>query len=81
MDVTRAFSSCTSIRTLSSGGWKTADVEQSDGSRELAALPLPADIVGLLEGIQTTRAIRRYADEPVPVDVLRTILFLSLIHI
>ena len=27
---------------------------------------LPNDVVGLLEGISTTRAIRRYRDEPVP---------------
>jgi len=37
--------------------------------------PLPADTVGLLEGLATTRAIRRYRDEPVPDDVLRAILF------
>ncbi len=37
--------------------------------------PLPADTVGLLEGIVTTRAIRRYRDEPVPDDVLRAVLF------
>lgn len=37
--------------------------------------PLRADEVGLLEGITTTRAIRRYADEPVPDDVLRDIMF------
>ena len=36
---------------------------------------LHRDTVGMLEGITTTRAIRRYADEPVPVDVLRDILF------
>jgi nitroreductase len=42
---------------------------------ELGASPLPADIVGLLEGIATTRAIRRYRDEPVPPAVLRAILF------
>ena len=35
----------------------------------------PADSVGLLEGIVTTRAIRRYLDEPVPTDVLSAILF------
>ena len=29
----------------------------------------------MLEGITTTRAIRRYADEPVPPDVLRDIMF------
>jgi nitroreductase len=31
--------------------------------------------IGLLEGIATTRAIRRYRDEPVPDDVLAQILF------
>ena len=36
---------------------------------------LPLDTVGLLEGLTTTRAIRRYRDEPVPDDVLRAILF------
>ncbi len=33
------------------------------------------DTVGLLEGLTTTRAIRRYRDEPIPDDVLRDILF------
>ena len=37
--------------------------------------PLPPDTVGLLEGLTTTRAIRRYHDEPVPDEVLRDILF------
>jgi nitroreductase len=37
--------------------------------------PLPADEVGLLEGITTTRAIRRYKREPVPPDALRAMLF------
>ena len=37
--------------------------------------PLPADSVGLLEGLTTTRAIRRYRDEPVPPEALRAILF------
>lgn len=37
--------------------------------------PLPADIVGLLEGITSTRAIRRYRAEPVPPHVLRAIVF------
>ena len=36
---------------------------------------LPGDTVGLLEGITTTRAIRRYRDEPVPADALRAMLF------
>jgi nitroreductase len=33
------------------------------------------DAVGLLQGICSTRAIRRYRDEPVPEDVLRDVLF------
>ena len=33
------------------------------------------DSLGLLEGLATTRAIRRYADEPVPPDALRDMLF------
>ena len=33
------------------------------------------DRVGLLEGLVTTRAIRRYRDEPVPEAALRDILF------
>jgi nitroreductase len=33
------------------------------------------DTVGLYEGLCTTRAIRRYRDEPIPDDVLRDILF------
>jgi nitroreductase len=39
------------------------------------AEPLAADTVGLLEGLVTTRAIRRYREEPVPPAVLRDILF------
>lgn len=37
--------------------------------------PIAKDTVGLLEGLASTRAIRRYRDEPVPEDVLRDILF------
>ncbi len=37
--------------------------------------PLPVDTVGLLEGLTSTRSIRRYRDEPVPDEVLRDILF------
>jgi nitroreductase len=36
---------------------------------------LPPDVVGLLEGICTTRAIRRYRHEPVPTEALRAIMF------
>jgi nitroreductase len=42
---------------------------------DLGTTPLPADVVGLLEGLATTRAIRRYRDEPVPEEVLRAVLF------
>jgi nitroreductase len=45
------------------------------GPDRLAAQTLPADTVGLLEGLCSTRAIRRYRDEPVPDDVLRAVLF------
>jgi nitroreductase len=40
-----------------------------------AAPGLPADTVGLLEGLVTTRSIRRYRDEPVPPEALRAMLF------
>jgi nitroreductase len=36
-----------------------------------------AEEIGLLEGIASTRAIRRFKDEPVPDDVLATLLFLA----
>lgn len=42
---------------------------------DLAAAGLPADVVGLLEGLVSTRAIRRYRDEPIPPADLRAILF------
>jgi nitroreductase len=35
----------------------------------------PPATIGLLEGIATTRAIRRYLDEPIPDEALRDILF------
>ncbi len=41
----------------------------------LADTALPADRVGLLEGITTTRAVRSYTSDPVPDDVLRAVLF------
>jgi nitroreductase len=46
-----------------------------DVPEDLPATPLPPDTVGLLEGLTTTRAIRRYRDEPVPAEALRAILF------
>jgi nitroreductase len=42
---------------------------------DLALESLPADGLGLLEGLTTTRSIRRYRDEPVPLDALRAMLF------
>jgi nitroreductase len=42
---------------------------------ELSGMALPADVVGLLEGLCTTRSIRRYRDEPVPPEVLRAVVF------
>jgi len=36
---------------------------------------LAPDTVGLLEGLCSTRAIRRYTDKPIPAHVLRDILF------
>jgi nitroreductase len=42
---------------------------------DLALEPLPGDSLGLLEGLTTTRSIRRYRDEPVPTDALRAMLF------
>jgi nitroreductase len=36
---------------------------------------MPEEEVSLYEGLLSTRAIRRYTDEPVPDDVLRDILF------
>jgi len=42
---------------------------------KLSTRPLPEDRIGLLEGLTTTRAIRRYRDEPIPDAVLRDMLF------
>jgi nitroreductase len=38
-------------------------------------LELPPDQVGLLEGLVTTRTIRRYTSDPVPEEALRAMLF------
>jgi nitroreductase len=51
------------------------DDAPDDGAPLLADTPLVPGTVGLIEGICTTRAIRRYRDEPVPERVLRDILF------
>src|SRR4051812_14352023 len=42
---------------------------------DLASEPLPVSDVRLLDGLETTRAIRRYRDEPVPSAALRAMLF------
>jgi nitroreductase len=44
-------------------------------ANDLATQALPVDVVGLLEGMSTTRAIRRYRDEAVPDEALRAMLF------
>ncbi|MCU1344008.1 MAG: nitroreductase [Acidimicrobiia bacterium] len=49
--------------------------DETAGAGDLAALSLPADTVGLLEGLTSTRAVRRYRDEPVPPEALRAMLF------
>lgn len=42
---------------------------------DLATTDLPTTDVSLLDGLLTTRAIRRYTDDPVPDDALRAMLF------
>ena len=42
---------------------------------DLQQVPIATDTVGLLEGLTSTRAIRRYTDDPVPDNVLRDMLF------
>lgn len=37
--------------------------------------PEPTDAVGLLDGLATTRTIRRYLDEPIPDTALRAMMF------
>jgi nitroreductase len=51
------------------------DLPGADPGEDLAAEALPPDVVGLLEGMATTRTIRRYRDEPIPPRILRAILF------
>ena len=52
-----------------------ADQLSTQGPGGLDSSPLPPDQVGLLEGLTTTRAIRRYTDEPVAFEALRAMLF------
>jgi nitroreductase len=49
--------------------------DQIRAPADLGADALPGDTVGLLEGLTTTRAIRRYTDDPVPPAALRAMLF------
>lgn len=42
---------------------------------DLSQIEVNASEIGLLEGLCTTRAIRRYRDEPIPDRILRDILF------
>ena len=44
-------------------------------THSLADTPVSRDQVGLLAGLATTRAIRRYRDEPIPEHALRDMLF------
>jgi nitroreductase len=51
------------------------ETSNAPGTDSESGPALPGDTVGLLEGLCSTRAIRRYADEPVPDHVLRDVLF------
>lgn len=42
---------------------------------DMSETPIAADVVGLIEGLSSTRAIRRYLDEPIPEAALRDMLF------
>jgi nitroreductase len=57
------------------GGDEDRSMGQNRRMDDLSRVPLAADTVGLLQGMATTRAIRRYLPEPVPDDVLRDVLF------
>ncbi len=63
------------FRNSSSREAVTNRPDSSDRSAALEDSSLHPDTVGLLEGICSTRAIRRYRHEPVPEHVLRDVLF------
>jgi nitroreductase len=44
-------------------------------SDDLGTIPVQTDTIGLIEGLATTRAIRRYTADPIPDRDLRDILF------
>jgi hypothetical protein len=54
---------------------RTEETAERGATRDFEATALPPDTVGMLEGLTTTRAIRRYRDEPIPHEALRAILF------
>jgi len=54
---------------------KDAVTAPEGSAAALADQPLAASDVGLLAGLCTTRAIRRYTDEPIPDAALRDMLF------
>jgi nitroreductase len=52
--------------------------QQQEGRRCMSALdqtPIAPSEIGLAEGLVSTRALRRYTDDPVPEQVLRDLLF------
>jgi nitroreductase len=49
--------------------------EKTPDPDDLGQRPIPPDVVGLLEGIASTRAIRRYRDDAVPAEALRAMIF------
>jgi nitroreductase len=49
--------------------------EQPNTDNPFADRPIADDTVGLLEGIATTRAIRRYRPDPIPDHILRDVMF------
>ncbi len=49
--------------------------EDFTAAADLSQQPLPEDQIGLLEGLMSTRAIRRYTSEQIPDTALRTMLF------
>lgn len=56
-------------------GQHNGPMPEASPDAELSRRPLPADQVGLLEGLTTTRTIRRYTADPVPAEALRAMLF------
>lgn len=51
------------------------DGSGAPSAAQLALQDLPEDQIGLLEGLTSTRSIRRYTDEPIPPAALRAMLF------